>query len=125
MAKKPVNPLEDLPTFKPEKESDKPKPKARSGYANPLDEMGLSASQVTKAVRQTSKAGNYKKRTFLITPEMDDVINKISKESGIRRMELGRWLLAKGIECYMKGEQPEVEQVVSVRVKMPEYSQKG
>ena len=92
----------------------------KTGYSNPL--ASLTRESVNKAVRKTSQAGSYKKRTFLIPPDMDDIINKICEETGIKRMELGRWLLATGIKAYQDGQGPQIEEVVSVKVKIPGYS---
>ena len=92
----------------------------QTGYTNPL--AAIPKKLVSKAVRKTSQAGNYKKRTFLSPLEMDDIINSICQETGIKRMELGRWLLATGIKAYQDGLGPQIEEVVSVKVKIPNYT---
>ena len=124
--KRPVNPLANIrPLETPATDSQTSEdkvvaPTTKTGYNNPLS--NLAKESISKAVRQTSQAGKYKKRTFLIPPDMDELINEICKETSVRRMELGRWLLAKGIQAYQNGDGPQVEEVVSVRVKIPDYT---
>lgn len=51
---------------------------------------------------------------------MDEAINQKSRELGVGKMELLRYLLASGLEQLNRGEQPEMREVVTVRLEMPD-----
>ena len=115
---KPLNPFADLGPDLSGTSSTKPVTTPR-GYHDPL--AGISKSDARQATKSSIIAGQYMRRTILILPEMDDTINVISENTGIKRMELARWLLAVGIEAYKKGRVPQTKKVISTKVEMPDW----
>jgi hypothetical protein len=104
---------------------DEPAPKAppasktRRGYHDPLGTV--SRAEVRRATKSSVVAGQYLRRTILISPEMDDAINAISEETGVKRMELMRWLMAVAMEAYKNGRRPARKEIVSIKVEMPDW----
>lgn len=94
-------------------------PVTKRGYRDPM--ASVTAADTRRATKSSVMAGRYMRRTVLILPEMDETINAISEETGVKRMELVRWLLAVSIESYKNGRRPETTEVVSTKVAMPDW----
>lgn len=119
MAKpEPLDPFADLGPDEPEPKTTLTS-KTRRGYNDPLG--SVSKAEVRRATKSSVVAGQYLRRTFLISPEMDDAINLISEETGVKRMELARWLMAVAIEAYKNGRRPARKEIVSIKVEMPDW----
>jgi hypothetical protein len=73
--------------------------------ASPLD--AISTSEVRRATHDKGKdpsmVGQQLRRSILIPPEMDEEINRICKKYRIGKMEMLRFLIAKGLEDVHSG----------------------
>jgi len=100
-----------------------PAKKSKRSLDNPLGT--IAPTDVRRALNQkgkdTTRAGRYLRRSFLVLPEMDEAINQKAAELGVGKMELIRYLLAAGLEQLNRGEQPEKREVVTVRLEMPDW----
>lgn len=105
---------------KAEAKAKRPSPSQKQ-LTNPLD--AVSTSEVRRATSEKGKdpsmVGQQLRRSILIPPEMDEEINRICKRYRIRKMEMLRFLIAKGLEDVHKGvlEDSLVKKVV---VELPE-----
>lgn len=96
--------------------------------ANPLD--AVSASEVRRATHEKGKdpsmVGQQLRRSILIPPEMDEEINRICKRYKIGKMEMMRFLIAKGLEDIHNGvlEDSLVKKVV-VELPTPQWKSNG
>lgn len=72
---------------------------------NPLS--AISTAEVRRATsiqgHDPSMVGQQLRRSLLIPPEMDEEINRICQKYHIRKMEMLRFLLAKGLEDVHNG----------------------
>ena len=72
---------------------------------NPLETV--STSEVRRATHEKGKdpsmVGQQLRRSILIPPEMDEEINRICKRYKIGKMEMMRFLIAKGLEDVHNG----------------------
>jgi predicted DNA-binding protein len=88
---------------------------------NPLE--AIPATEVRRATHERGKdpsmVGQQLRRSILIPPEMDEEINRICKRYKIKKMEMMRFLIAKGLEDVHNGalERNLVKRVV---VELPE-----
>lgn len=120
MAKpEPLDPFADLGPDEPAPKTPPASQRTRRGYHDPLSTV--SKAEVRRAIKSSVVAGQYLRRTILISPDMDDAINAISEETGVKRMELVRWLMAVAMEAYKNGRRPARKEIVSIRVEMPDW----
>jgi predicted DNA-binding protein len=72
---------------------------------SPLD--AVSTSEVRRATHEKGKdpsmVGQQLRRSILVPPEMDEEINRICKRYKIGKMEMMRFLIAKGLEDVHNG----------------------
>jgi predicted DNA-binding protein len=105
---------------KAEAKSKRPSPSQKQ-LTNPLE--AVSTSEVRRATNEKGKGpsmvGQQLRRSILIPPEMDEEINRICKRYKIKKMEMMRFLIAKGLEDVHNGalERNLVKRVV---VELPE-----
>lgn len=86
------------------------KPRKRKIYDEPLEQVDRRA-----ASRATGKdsltAGQYIRRQFTFLPAQLDMIAQVAEELDLSQNAAARWLIDKGLEAYMAGEEPEIETV--------------
>ena len=84
---------------KAEAKAKRPSP-SKKQLTNPLE--AVSTSEVRRATNEKGKdpsmVGQQLRRSILIPPEMDEEINRICKRYKIKKMEMMRFLIAKGLE---------------------------
>lgn len=91
---------------------------------SPLD--AVSTSEVRRATHEKGKdpsmVGQQLRRSILVPPEMDEEINRICKRYKIGKMEMMRFLIAKGLEDVHNGalEESLVKKVV-VELPTPQW----
>jgi hypothetical protein len=87
-----------------EAKAKRPSPSQKQ-LASPLD--AISTSEVRRATHDKGKdpsmVGQQLRRSILIPPEMDEEINRICKKYRIGKMEMLRFLIAKGLEDVHNG----------------------
>ncbi len=73
--------------------------------ANPL--TAIPATEVRRATHEKGKdpsmVGQQLRRSILIPPEMDEEINRICNMYKVKKMEMMRFLIAKGLEDVHNG----------------------
>ncbi len=94
--------LDDL--GKAETKAKRPSP-SKKQLTSPLD--AVSTSEVRRATHEKGKdpsmVGQQLRRSILVPPEMDEEINRICKRYKIGKMEMMRFLIAKGLEDVHNG----------------------
>lgn len=91
---------------------------------SPLD--AVSTSEVRRVTHEKGKdpsmVGQQLRRSILVPPEMDEEINRICKRYKIGKMEMMRFLIAKGLEDVHNGalEESLVKKVV-VELPTPQW----
>jgi len=77
----------------------------RKALMNPLE--GVPAGEVRRATfeggKDPSMVGQQLRRSILIAPEMDEEINRLCKRYRVKKMEMMRFLIAKGLEDVHRG----------------------
>ncbi|HRQ42413.1 MAG TPA: hypothetical protein PLD25_31240 [Chloroflexota bacterium] len=95
---------------------------------SPLDVV--STSEVRRATHEKGKdpsmVGQQLRRSILVPPEMDEEINRICKRYKIGKMEMMRFLIAKGLEDVHNGalESSLVKKVV-IELPSPKWKSTG
>jgi hypothetical protein len=89
--------LDDL--GKAESKVKRPSP-SKKQISNPL--QAIPSTEVRRATHEKGKdpsmVGQQLRRSILIPPEMDDEINRVCKKYRVKKMEMMRFLIAKGLE---------------------------
>lgn len=82
----------------------KPSPR-RKDLANPLGTVPTSEVRRAKNPqgKDTAMVGQQIRRSILIAPEMDETINRLCKQYGVKKMAMLRFLIGKGIEAVHDG----------------------
>lgn len=82
--------------------------------------------KTAKAAGRTTYKGSYWARTLRLPPAYREVVLAIyQKEPRVKSIaDLERWLFAKGIEAYMKGERPEYAETIERAIELPEFGGK-
>ncbi len=90
---------------------------------NPLENVLPTDARkaLNRKGKDTTMAGRYLRRSILVLPEMDEAINEKTRELGVGKMELVRYLLAAGLSQLNKGNEPAKREVVTVRLEMPDW----
>ncbi len=77
----------------------------RKELSNPL--ARVPAGEVRRATHEKGKdpsmVGQQLRRSILIPPEMDEEINRVCRRYKVKKMELMRFLIAKGLEDVHRG----------------------
>lgn len=89
---------------KVEAKAKRPSP-TKKQLSNPLE--SVPATEVRRATNKKGKdpsmVGQQLRRSILIPPEMDEEINRVCKKYKIKKMEMMRFLIAKGLEDVHNG----------------------
>lgn len=87
-----------------EAQSRRPSP-ARKQLTNPLEMF--PAGEVRRATNEKGKdpsmVGQQIRRSILLLPEMEEEINRVCKKYKVKKMEMMRFLIAKGLEDVQNG----------------------
>ncbi|MGH2537163.1 MAG: hypothetical protein ACRDHL_07195 [Candidatus Promineifilaceae bacterium] len=87
-----------------EAKSKRPSP-SKKQLANPLE--AVPTTEVRRATHEKGKdpsmVGQQLRRSILIPPEMDEEINRMCRKYKARKMEMMRFLVAKGLEDVHSG----------------------
>ncbi len=77
----------------------------RKQLTNPLEVV--PTTEVRRALHSEGKdpsmVGQQLRRSILIPPEMDDEINRVCRRYNVKKMEMLRYLIAKGLEQIHRG----------------------
>ena len=89
-----------------ESQAKRPRPSpGKKQLANPLGAM--PATEMRRATnekgRDPSMVGQQLRRSILIPPEMDEEINRLCKQYKVKKMEMMRFLIGKGLEQVHEG----------------------
>jgi len=94
--------LDDLAAS--EARAKRPSP-SRKQLANPL--AAVPATEARRVQHEGGKdpsmVGQQLRRSILIPPEMDEEINRICKQYKVKKMEMMRFLIGKGLEAVHQG----------------------
>jgi hypothetical protein len=89
---------------KVEVKAKRPSPSSKQ-ITNPLE--AVPVGEVRKATHEKGKdpsmVGQQLRRSILIPPEMDEEINRVCRKYRIKKMEMMRYLIAKGLEDVHNG----------------------
>lgn len=89
---------------KVEAQAKRPSP-SKKALSNPLE--AVPATEVRRATHEKGKdpsmVGQQLRRSILIPPEMDEEINRVCRKYKIKKMEMMRFLIAKGLEDVHQG----------------------
>lgn len=87
-----------------EAKSKRPSP-SKKQIANPFEAM--PTTEVRRATheggRDPSMVGQQLRRSILLPPEMDEEINRVCKKYKVKKMEMMRFLIGKGLEDVHNG----------------------
>lgn len=72
----------------------------------------VSHSQAAKATGSKSMAGQYKRYTVYLSPEMIAEFKSMSQAIGLSQAEAARWVFQYMLEEFENGVRPETEEVV-------------
>jgi hypothetical protein len=90
---------------------------------NPLEHV--SRGEARKAAnpqgKDTTRVGQYIRRTFTIPPEMDDALNELADDLGVGKMKLVRYLLSVGLDQILHSDSVPTKKVVTVDLEMVEW----
>ncbi len=113
--KKLDNPLADLKSS-PARRSQRP-------LDNPLSQVtpGEVRRAMNRKGKDTTRAGRYLRRSFLIEPDMDEALNQKADSLGVGKMELVRYLLAVGLDHLSQGHEPVKREVITLRLEKPDW----
>ena len=82
----------------------------RQEFNTGLEEV--TASQAARATGSKSMAGQYKRYTVYLAPEVIERFKRMSKDIGLSDAEAARWVFQYVLEEYANGLRPETEEVV-------------
>jgi len=110
-----------------EAKAKRPSP-SRKQLASPLD--AVSITEVRRATHEKGKdpsmVGQQLRRSILIPPDMDEEINRICKRYQIKKMEMLRFLIAKGLEDVHNGAlEGNLVKKVIVELPTPQWKSRG
>lgn len=72
----------------------------------------VSAGEAARATGSKSMAGQYKRYTVYLSPEMIQRFKKMAKSIGLSQAEAGRWVFQYMLDEFEGGVRPETEEVV-------------
>jgi hypothetical protein len=85
--------------------------KPKSGYQNPL--AVISKHDVAKAAQKTGMtAGRFIRKQGTWTESQIDLIKTIAVQEGMSELATMRWLIDLGLQAYVAGERPEMQEVI-------------
>jgi hypothetical protein len=104
-----------------------PRPAARRGgkkpdFANPTRSMGRGTVQRARGGKDTTKAGQYMRKTITLLPEQVDYIKELAEQDDVGILAFYRWLVDQGLLAYERGERPTPEREVAQDVRLKHWT---
>ena len=99
----------------------KPPQRKKTPISSPMEEMNVRQARSVSAQGKSSFHGQYMQVNFRLPPEYKEAIDTIADNEGISKEEAKRWVVASGLQAYMKGKRPETEEkVIRRKVDLPQ-----
>jgi hypothetical protein len=81
------------------------KPRKKGQFDSGME--GVTSSQVSKATADTTRAGNYRRKTITLPPAQIDYIEELAADERLGKLAFYRWLIDQGLQAYEDGNRPE------------------
>lgn len=88
------------------------KPAKTAGkYGSPLNDMGIFNTSKAADKKDGRKAGKYIRKTFTLSPQQIDAIERLAQKFDTSGNDIARWMVDVALEAAANGKKPKLAKV--------------